>query len=392
MLDPISIIVMTLVSIFISSLVLTSSMITQSKEEGTRYVLGVTFFFVSLLAMAFEQRYNMVGNPIHILSFLRFSLFTMSLLAITCIYRTLYGGTALSNKIKLLVPLSVGIIFYLISYFDLSYMIKITMISLLIILIFISFLYETIIVKKQGSLSLKIQFGFILFFAIVRVITTFVVKPSMSYDNITDFDAMFLVLLIFIIHSLFYTYLFEIMKIQKSKLESMNLKLNYSFNEVKRVSETDTLTSAINRLRMNELLTEAHRQVVEHGKRFVLLMCDVNDFKCINDTHGHNTGDEVLKYIAKSLQHILRKSDLVARWGGDEFMVLLQDIENGNVENLILKINNHLKDSSNDLFGFTVSLSIGFAEMSDSLQVIEVIDLADKHMYKEKAKYRSKCN
>src|SRR6185369_14140809 len=86
---------------------------------------------------------------------------------------------------------------------------------------------------------------------------------------------------------------------------------------------TDPLTGLYNRRHMEALLQEATRRSSLEGRPFCLVMADIDRFKAINDQHGHDAGDRVLKAVAGIFQDVLRGGDAVARWGGEEFMVLL---------------------------------------------------------------------
>jgi diguanylate cyclase (GGDEF)-like protein/PAS domain S-box-containing protein len=92
----------------------------------------------------------------------------------------------------------------------------------------------------------------------------------------------------------------------------------------------DPLTQLANRSLFNSRLDSALRVSHRNKRKFALLFVDVNDFKGINDSHGHSVGDRVLCIIAQRLEGCVRESDAVARMGGDEFTVLLMDIESEN--------------------------------------------------------------
>ncbi|HYM48481.1 MAG TPA: diguanylate cyclase [Burkholderiaceae bacterium] len=93
--------------------------------------------------------------------------------------------------------------------------------------------------------------------------------------------------------------------------------------ELARQATTDPLTGAYNRLKFNsELVDEIHR-AQRYGESLSLAMIDVDHFKAINDTHGHQAGDMVLVHLTQLISANLRETDKLARWGGEEFMILL---------------------------------------------------------------------
>ncbi|OXR35889.1 sensor domain-containing diguanylate cyclase [Pseudomonas umsongensis] len=97
--------------------------------------------------------------------------------------------------------------------------------------------------------------------------------------------------------------------------------------ELRFLAHHDPLTGLANRALFNDRLDAALRAAQRHDSSLALLFLDVNDFKGINDVHGHAAGDQVLRMIARRLQGCVRETDTVARMGGDEFTVLLTDIQ-----------------------------------------------------------------
>lgn len=97
--------------------------------------------------------------------------------------------------------------------------------------------------------------------------------------------------------------------------------------ELRFLAHHDPLTGLANRALFNDRLDAALRAARRHDSSLALLFLDINDFKGINDVHGHAAGDQVLRMIARRLQGCVRETDTVARMGGDEFTVLLTDIQ-----------------------------------------------------------------
>jgi diguanylate cyclase (GGDEF)-like protein len=100
----------------------------------------------------------------------------------------------------------------------------------------------------------------------------------------------------------------------------------HQLDQLTRAGQRDALTDTPNRALMLDRLELALAAAKRHGSRVAVLFVDLDDFKQINDTQGHATGDEVLKTAAQVLQSVLRRSDTVSRHGGDEFLVLLPEI------------------------------------------------------------------
>jgi diguanylate cyclase (GGDEF)-like protein len=144
----------------------------------------------------------------------------------------------------------------------------------------------------------------------------------------------------------------------------------------------DALTGLPNRRLLQELMTHSLHQSQRSGSKLALLFLDLDDFKIINDTKGHDFGDDVLNSVAFRLSECLRKSDILARIGGDEFIVLLENIENADqVKTAAEKILNCFKEvftiKGHD---FTISTSIGISlypeDGKDAQTLIKKADLA----------------
>lgn len=96
---------------------------------------------------------------------------------------------------------------------------------------------------------------------------------------------------------------------------------------LQKLSTTDPLTGAANRLKINEHLEQCYQVYLRYGNTFGIIMFDLDHFKEVNDSFGHQIGDEVLKQVVSTTQSMIRDCDLLARWGGEEFIVLLPLME-----------------------------------------------------------------
>ena len=109
------------------------------------------------------------------------------------------------------------------------------------------------------------------------------------------------------------------------RIVTLERSLRAANEENRRLSITDFLTGAFNRRHLMEQLPREIDRAVRYGRPLSVLMCDVDHFKKINDTHGHLVGDEVLKWFVATLQGTVRTADWVARYGGEEFVVVLPE-------------------------------------------------------------------
>jgi diguanylate cyclase (GGDEF)-like protein len=166
-------------------------------------------------------------------------------------------------------------------------------------------------------------------------------------------------------------------------------------NVLQRRTETratrDGLTGAMNRA---SFTSHAHREIGQHRSiksNVSLLFVDVDHFKCINDTYGHESGDRVLKRIICLARGCLRSGDTVARWGGEEFVVLLPATDLNGALLIAEKIRYHIEVEHFDALatGFQVTVSIGCVEMSSSEGFDELVARADRALYEAKHQGRN---
>lgn len=152
----------------------------------------------------------------------------------------------------------------------------------------------------------------------------------------------------------------------------------------------DPLTGLANRALFDDRFTHSILNAVRTSKKMGLLMCDLNEFKSINDSQGHSFGDKVLQACAKKLQESVRKSDTVARYGGDEFTIVLEHIESySEVKEKMMEILSHfpLKVSERGL-ECDITMSIGYAVFpEDGLSSEQLFRIADMKMYDAKDNY-----
>lgn len=151
----------------------------------------------------------------------------------------------------------------------------------------------------------------------------------------------------------------------------------------------DPLTGLANRMLFNQVLEEAlDREIKSNNSergRSVLMMLDLDRFKPVNDTHGHIIGDEVLKEVAKRLTAVVKRSDLVARFGGDEFAILLLDHDD--TEDIAINVAESVMAALADPFlirdlYIVIGVSIGIAKVQPSDKSLsDVIQRADEALY-----------
>jgi diguanylate cyclase (GGDEF)-like protein len=158
------------------------------------------------------------------------------------------------------------------------------------------------------------------------------------------------------------------------------------------LAQTDALTGLPNRIRLKEAFERERRQAEREHKPFSLIVLDLDYFKTINDDHGHEAGDLLLRQIADSLRQSLRASDLPARLGGEEFGVLLPNTSAVQAAEVSEKIRSRI-GSMEVLFEgkrLGVTLSGGIAELgTDGDSLRSLLRAADNRMYQAKAAGRN---
>ena len=169
----------------------------------------------------------------------------------------------------------------------------------------------------------------------------------------------------------------------------------YYRNELKRLASIDPLTSLYNRRYFGELAKTVMTLAKRSNLAFSIIMIDIDKFKNINDTYGHKVGDEVIVALAKTLKKNVRKSDIVSRWGGEEFVILLPQTDLEGAINIAEKLRKNVQNLSIEItdyetIAFTASFGVATADLLSDLDVETVINKADKALYLAKEHGRNR--
>lgn len=157
--------------------------------------------------------------------------------------------------------------------------------------------------------------------------------------------------------------------------------LGKQYDKAKYYSEKDALTGLFNRRFVNKITPILLAQMDSCNAKLSIAILDCNNFKIINDTYGHTKGDLVLQDFSAILSTVVRKNDVVARWGGDEFLIIAPAADRNDVELIVTRFKTRLSDLSEKL-GVEVSISVGFAVYPDDTQSLDgLISIADSAMY-----------
>jgi len=160
-----------------------------------------------------------------------------------------------------------------------------------------------------------------------------------------------------------------------------------------RLATVDPLTGLANRMRLNDVFLWEHAQARRNGTPLSVLMLDLDHFKQINDKHGHDAGDTVLTAFARLLEERLRETDLIARIGGEEFLVLLNNTSSQRAVAVAEALRQSLEQLPIAHQGNTLKLtvSIGVAEYGpDGMDLDTLSRTADERLYRAKANGRNR--
>lgn len=141
---------------------------------------------------------------------------------------------------------------------------------------------------------------------------------------------------------------------------------------------SDELTGTYNRYILNDI-TDKEKDTFKIDRKMVVLMLDIDFFKKVNDTYGHESGDTILKFVATEIKSQVYGRDYVIRWGGEEFIVLLVDYTIRQAESLAEKLRSTIETSDNGVCPLTIS--VGLCKYNKDETCHQVIDKADKALY-----------
>ncbi|HRP34624.1 MAG TPA: GGDEF domain-containing protein [Gammaproteobacteria bacterium] len=164
-------------------------------------------------------------------------------------------------------------------------------------------------------------------------------------------------------------------------------KLQQKSLELERMASHDPLTGLHNRRHADQYLEDRINEFERYGRDFAIALVDLDDFKRINDDHSHDTGDEVLRLVAQLLRERCRDTDLVSRYGGEEFLLCFPQAGMVAAREACEKIRETVASTEWELLvpGVRVTLSAGVATMREGVSRRELLGLADRALYEAKS-------
>ncbi|MBI9010597.1 MAG: GGDEF domain-containing protein [Clostridiales bacterium] len=171
----------------------------------------------------------------------------------------------------------------------------------------------------------------------------------------------------------------------------LNKQLEIQLDEIKRLSVTDQLTGIYNRRKFIEVLDKEINRFTHYSHSFTLIMFDIDHFKNVNDTYGHDVGDLVLKELSSLVKRRLRASDTFSRWGGEEFMILAAETDSKEAKGIAENIRMIIEEND---FSPVPQVTCSFGVMTcDKKSLCDITILSkkvDEALYKAKETGRNR--
>ncbi len=182
------------------------------------------------------------------------------------------------------------------------------------------------------------------------------------------------------------------------KMEQQDADMRVQLEQEKQRAITDSLTGLPNREAYSAKIHEEMLRWQRYKHPLCLAVLDIDFFKKINDTYGHHTGDKVLKAVSTSVAQRLREVDFMARFGGEEFVILLPETSVENASSILNRTRERLaktqlrsKNNDQEETKFSVTVSIGIADFQEGDSAEDVFERADKALYDAKENGRNQC-
>jgi diguanylate cyclase (GGDEF)-like protein len=210
------------------------------------------------------------------------------------------------------------------------------------------------------------------------------------------------VVLLFLIFSAYAEHLLNIINKMTKELRQYHEKLEYTvtelqveaterkaaIKELELLAVTDPLTTLINRRKFNELLSYEIERNQRYQADLSLIMCDIDHFKQINDSFGHDAGDRALKIFTEKIRKNIREVDIFARWGGEEFMILMPNVKITDANSIAEKLRKVIETTNIKVID-SLTASFGVTNFGNGDTMESFIKRADEALYQAKNKGRN---
>jgi diguanylate cyclase (GGDEF)-like protein len=178
----------------------------------------------------------------------------------------------------------------------------------------------------------------------------------------------------------------------RDRLRRQKLELEAALAHIHRLATHDDLTGLVNRRHMQELLENERMRLERSEQDWCVALLDLDHFKSVNDAHGHAIGDEVLRALSRHAHTLIRRTDVLARWGGEEFVLLLPNTPIGMAVTSLERLREHFHATPLVVQGIElpVSFSAGLTEHLRGETVAQTLERADKLCYAAKTLGRNR--
>lgn len=180
----------------------------------------------------------------------------------------------------------------------------------------------------------------------------------------------------------------------RNRLRERKDELKEALKRIEALATVDVLTGLLNRREMHNVLDRQEKMVARQEQGFCVCMIDIDFFKRVNDVHGHNLGDEVLRVFAATARSALRETDVISRWGGEEFLMMM-DTDITVAKTVVERVHTAMCQVSvptSDGQQLKVTFSAGLACYRQGEPIDRIIDRADRALYKAKSEGRDRTS
>ena len=178
------------------------------------------------------------------------------------------------------------------------------------------------------------------------------------------------------------------LEISLASVKESNQQLQNALYQVEQMAATDALTGLFNRRHFNIVIEQLFSESLRYEKDLACALIDLDEYKQLNDNYGHQTGDQVLVAVGEILRRTARKSDIAARYGGDEFVLLLPNSDGQEASRLMARVRDDYRRQTADMLKSNrgLSMSVGIASMvaNQPASAAEFLAAADSALYQSK--------
>ena len=180
----------------------------------------------------------------------------------------------------------------------------------------------------------------------------------------------------------------------RQRLKQQKQALTQALAQIQQLATHDELTGLPNRRHIMALLDTEHQRSQrspQDARPWMVALLDVDFFKRVNDTHGHAAGDQVLQTFATTVRAAVRGTDMLARWGGEEFLLLMYDTQPSAAQPVLERVRQAVQNCTVAVQGqqVCVTVSIGVAAHTSGISVAQLLDQADQALYRAKSNGRN---